>query len=102
MSDLTRVAGDLLTPPDADADAACHAAIAKAQAGELLGPREISAIFRIKRSRFTVLNKQGAFDHLKIRPAVGPRCFSGVLVARYLAGEPVYVPTFGRRRGAAR
>jgi hypothetical protein len=73
----------------------------RAAAGELLGPSEIAAIFRIKHSQFTKLNKQGAFDHLKIRPAIGPKCFSGVLVHRYISGESVYQPTFGRKRRQA-
>ena len=101
MSDLYRAAtGELLAPADHDADAACHAALKKAAAGEVLGPTDIQAIWRIKHSRFNVLDRQGAFDHLKLRPAIGPKCFSGVLVTKYLAGEPVYVPTFGRKKRA--
>jgi len=77
--------------------------LARAQAGELLGPTDIATVFHIKHSRFSVLNARGEFDHLKVRPAIGPRCFSGVKVWRYLAGEPVYEPTFGRKRsGGAR
>lgn len=80
-----------------DLDTPVSLALARAQAGELLGPADIAALFHIKKSRFAVLNKQGAFDHLKVSPAVGPRCFSGVKVARYLAGQPAYEPSFGRK-----
>ena len=75
-------------------------AIAKAAAGALLGPTDIAAIWRIKHARFAVLNKQGAFEQFKVRPAIGPKCFRGTLVHRYLTGEPVYEPTFGRKRAA--
>lgn len=74
--------------------------LARAAAGELLGPTDIAAIWRIGRSRFTLLNRRGAFDSFKVRPAIGPRCFSGVKVHRYLSGEAVYEPTFGRKRRA--
>lgn len=82
----------------APADLAAQAAQARAAAGELLGPTDIAAIFRIRKSRFAILNAQGAFDAFKVKPAIGPKCFSGVLVHRYLCGEPVYEPTFGRKR----
>jgi hypothetical protein len=75
-----------------------RAALAKAAAGELLGPTEMAAIFGIGASRFGQLNRAGAFDAFKVRPAIGPRCYSGVLVHRYVSGEAVYEPTFGRKR----
>jgi hypothetical protein len=75
-------------------------AMARAAAGELLGPRDMAAIFRIRYSRFNALDKQHAWDQFKVRPAIGPRCYSGYLVARYLKGEPLYVPTFGKKRQA--
>jgi hypothetical protein len=84
---------------DAPTVDALATALARAKAGELLGPTELAAILQIKKSRFHVLAKTGAFDHLKVRPAIGPRCYSGVLVTRWLQGEPVYEPTFGRKRG---
>jgi hypothetical protein len=86
--------------PDDTDDVVTRAALARAAAGYLLGPTELAAILRIKRSQFAKLNKQGAFNHLKTRPALGPKCFSGVLVHKFLSGEPVYEPTFGRRRRA--
>jgi hypothetical protein len=75
-------------------------AMARAAAGELLGPRDMAAIFKIKYSRFNALDKQHAWDQFKVRPAVGPRCYSGYLVSRYLKGEAVYAPTFGKKRHA--
>ena len=44
--------------------------------------------------------KRGKYDFLEPRPTMKPKRYSGVLVARYLKGEPVYVPTFGRRRAS--
>jgi hypothetical protein len=75
-------------------------AMARAAAGELLGPRDMAAIFKIKYSRFNALDKQHAWDQFKVRPALGPKQYSGVLVTKYLAGEPLYAPTFGRKRAA--
>jgi hypothetical protein len=72
-------------------------ALARAAAGELLAPMDIAAIFYIGRSRFGLLNQQGAFDFLKVKPAIGPRCFSGHKVHRYLLGELVEEPIFGRK-----
>ena len=73
-------------------------AVARAAAGEPLGPCEMAAIYRLCTSTFSVLNTKGFFDHLKLRPAIGRRCFSGVLVHRHISGEAVYEPTFGRKR----
>ena len=85
---------ELFTP----ADLAAQAAQARAAAGELLGPTDIAAIFRIKHSRFATLNAAGAFDQFKVTPAIGPRCFSGVLVHRWLQGQPVYAAAFQPKR----
>lgn len=76
-------------------------ALAKAARGELLGPMDIAAIWGIGPSRFQQLNAVGAFDFLKVVPAIGPRCFSGVKVHRHLQGELVDEPRafgLGRRR----
>lgn len=66
----------------------------------LCGPREICALWGITPSRFYKLNKRGAYDRFKVTPAIGPRCYSGVLVAKYLSGEPLVIPSFGRKRSA--
>lgn len=66
----------------------------------LLGPTEMQAILRINKSMFHRREQRGEFDQLKTSPAIGPKCYSGVLVARWLKGEPLYVPSFGRRKSA--
>jgi hypothetical protein len=77
---------------------ATTAALARAVAGELLGPTELAAILRLRHAQFHKLAKAGAFEHFKVRPVITPKCYSGVLITRWLAGEPVYEPTFGRKR----
>lgn len=79
---------------------AVREALAQARAGELLGAGQMAAIFGIGPTQFTKLHNQGAFDLFKVKPAIGRKCFSGVLVTKYLAGESVYLPTFGRKRHA--
>lgn len=64
----------------------------------LLGVRDLGRLFSIGRSQVHKLAKSGAFDVFKVHPAIGPRCYSRVLVARYLLREPLYVPTFGKKR----
>jgi hypothetical protein len=64
----------------------------------LNGPQVICRLWQIGKSRFYVLDKEGAFDFLKATPVVGPCCFSGVLIARNLQRQPLYEPTFGRKR----
>ena len=73
---------------------------ARAAAGELLAPADMAAIWKIGRTQFAKLNREGAFDAFRARPAIGRCCFSGVLVDRYVNGEPVYQPTFGRKKRA--
>jgi hypothetical protein len=73
-------------------------ALARAAAGELLGREDMAAIYRIGLTQFTRLNRAGAFNQFRIRPAIGPKCFSGALVHRHITGEPVYEPSFGRKR----
>ena len=64
----------------------------------LNGPDIICRLEDFSRSQFHRLDREGAFDFLKVSPAVGPRCFSGVLIARWLCREAVFEPTFGRKR----
>jgi len=70
-------------------------AIRRARAGELLGPQDIQAIFQIRKSRYHQLEQEHAFDQFRVHPPIGPKCFSGELIAAYLNGTPVY----GHRRG---
>jgi len=84
---------------ETDADRRCRVAIARARAGELLDHRDIQAIWRIGRSRYYGLRANGAFDCLKTHVPIGTRIYSGVLVAKLLAGEHVYEPsTFAAKR----
>lgn len=64
----------------------------------LCGGKEVAALWGITPSRFHKLNRRGAYNRFKVTPAIGPRCFSGVLLGRYLSGEPLILPTFGRKR----
>ncbi len=79
-------------------DLARRDALARAAAGELLGPAEVALIFRISARQFVRKNTAREFDVFRANPPIGRRCFSGVLIHRYLAGEPLYEPTFGRKR----
>lgn len=76
------------------------AAIALAKTGALLGPTDLGAIFGLTYSGFYKNAKRGLYDVFKVNPPLSQRCYSGVLVTRYLQGEPLYVPTFGRRKRA--
>jgi hypothetical protein len=62
------------------------------------GKDEICRIFAISSSRFHELVAEGALDMFMLKPAIGPKRFSGVLLRRYLQGDPLYQPTFGQRR----
>jgi len=99
MSDTPVRGFDPIPPIDLTNDAT-RTAIERAQAGELLGAQELAAIFRVKHARFHQLAKAGAFDAFLVKPAIGNKCYSGIKVYRYLAGDPVYEPSFGRKRRA--
>lgn len=79
--------------------AARDEALARAHAGLPLGGPELRAILELKKSRYHALAKSGSFDHLKVRPVIGPRCYSGTLIIKWLRGESTYEPlSFGRKR----
>jgi hypothetical protein len=80
-------------------EASRQAALARVERGELLTPDEMAAIFRMSRPTFNTHLGAGAFDQFRARPQIGRPLFSGVIVRKYLAGEPLYEPTFGRKRG---
>jgi len=75
-------------------------ALARAAAGELLGPADLRVILGVGPTQFYARKKRGEFDRFLVRNPIGARCYSGTLVHRYVTGEPVYEPTFGARRGA--
>lgn len=66
----------------------------------LIGAAVLAAVFGIGVSQVHKNAKRGLYDAFKVTPALGPKCYSGILLARYLKGEPLYVPTFGRRKRA--
>jgi len=88
-----------MTSLDAIVDSACAAALARAQAGELLDQHAIMAIFHLSQAAYYRHRARGDFQQFLVRPAIGTHCYSGVLVHRYISGDPVYEPTFGRKRG---
>ena len=73
----------------------------RAQRGELLSAGDMALIFHMSGSRFSRLAATGAWERFKTKPALGRHCYSGVLVWRFVSGEPLYVPSFGKstRRG---
>jgi hypothetical protein len=73
-------------------------AIRVARTGAPLAAVELAAIVGIKPATFYANAKRGLYDVFKVNPPLGHRCYSGVLVCRWLDGEPLYVPTFGRRK----
>ena len=99
MADSPVRAFDPILPIDLTDDQT-RLAIDRAKAGELLSGAELAAIFRIKHAQFHNLVKAGAFDQFLVKPAIGKHCYSGIKVYRYLCGDPVYEPTFGRKRMA--
>jgi len=64
----------------------------------LLSVRELAPLWGVSVSQAHLLNRKCAFDVFKVHPAIGPRQFSGVLLGRYLSGEPLVIPSFGARR----
>ena len=90
-----------MTSVDEIVESACAAALARAKAGELLGPHDLMAIFRLKPSRFYELKQRGEFDRFLVdRPIVGRAAYSGLRVYRYVSGDTYEQPAFGRKRGA--
>jgi hypothetical protein len=76
-------------------------ALARAAAGELLGPADMMAIFHVSPATFYRHRARGDFHPFMVKPAIGAHCYSGVLVHRYLRNEPLYEPTFGGSRKRA-
>lgn len=92
---------DTLTAPAVDLpakDKRAQAAIARAAAGQLLDLNDLAAIFGIGKTCAWQRAKAGEFDAFKAQPAIGFRIYSGVIVTRYLRGEALYEPTYGKKR----
>jgi hypothetical protein len=67
----------------------------------LIGADTLAEIYGVSSSQIYRRIRRGEFDRLKATIAVGPKCFSGVLLARALKGEPLFVPSFGSRKQRA-
>src|SRR5262245_14984821 len=64
----------------------------------VLGPADLAAVWGVSMRTIYRLIKAGEFDCLRTTKEIGTKPFSGILLARFLKGEPLYVPTFGRKR----
>lgn len=82
---------------DTAAGRAARVALARAAAGELLNASDLAAIWHISVAQFYRLARAGKFDAFRVTPSIGPRCYSGVLVHRYMTGDPVFGSSFGRK-----
>jgi len=67
----------------------------------LVGADVLAEVFGIGLSAVYKNAKRGLYDDLRATLPIGPRKWSGFLLARHCKGEPVYMPTFGRRRKAS-
>jgi hypothetical protein len=68
--------------------------------GPLLNARELARIVGITVSQLHRNARAGKYDHLRVEPVTGPRCYSKHLIQRWLAGERIDQPArvFGRKR----
>lgn len=66
----------------------------------LVSAKDLADVWQLSVSQIHRHIKRGDFDFLRPSKgiAIGPKCFSGILLARYLKGEPLYEPVFGRRK----
>lgn len=83
---------------DEQVDAMRARALRLAEAGAPLSAPEMAALFREGLSQFYKKAKVGVYDVFKLETVTGPKCYSGVRVARHFRGLPLYEPTFGRKR----
>lgn len=66
---------------------------------DLVDVHVLAAVFGVGVSQIYKRIKRGEFDKFAVHPQpIGPKRWSGVLLARYLNGEPLYAPTFGAKR----
>lgn len=72
----------------------------------LLSAADLAAVWGVSVGHIHKQIKRGAFDFLRPTSrdgepiSVGAKQFSGILLARYLKAEPLFVPTFGRRKAS--
>lgn len=86
------------TPPSGEVDSRVLDVMARARAGDLLGPADMMVLFRMSTATFYRCRARGDFDFLKTQHPIGTHIYAGVLVARLLAAEPLYEQTFSRKR----
>lgn len=67
----------------------------------LVGATVLAEVFAIGVSQVHKNAKRGLYEMFEVKPALGPKRWSGILLAQYLKGRPLYVPTFGARRKRA-
>lgn len=80
-------------------DAARDAAIARARSGTALTGKELRAILQIKPSIFFYHQARGDYDKLKVKASLGGlQVYSGALITKWLDGDMVFLPVFGRKR----
>lgn len=60
----------------------------------LVGAETIAAIWGVSVSQIYRRIRNGEFDAFKTKPPIGPKCFSGILLAQYLKGEPLFESRF--------
>lgn len=61
-----------------------------ARTGAPLNSKELMLILQLKPSWFYASAKRGKYDRLKVSVPIGSRIYSGLLVSRWLDGEPVH------------
>ncbi len=69
-------------------------------AGLPLTIRDLAELFEVGIDQIYKNARLGKYDDFLLRPAFGPRKYSGVKVGRYLAGEALEELSFGRKRSA--
>jgi hypothetical protein len=84
-------------PPETTSMSAREAAIALARSGAPMTGQELRLILGIQPSTFFYHQSHGHYDKLLLKFAAGLKKYSGVLVSRWLDGDPVFTPTFGRK-----
>lgn len=67
----------------------------------LVGVDVLAEVFGIGESAVYKNIKLGKYEEFAVDPPCGPKRWSGILLARYVKGEPLYVPTFGRKKRSA-
>lgn len=92
---------ETLAPQSEQAPSPEHAALCGFNVDDppkLVDVHVLAAIWGVSVSQIYRRIRRNEFARFKVQPAIGPKCFSGILLARYLKGEPLFEPSFGRKR----